>query len=90
MFKFTDGQTFKLRKLVTIPAKTGSKNAKITIDVIDRELLPLQSSRKEMKRIKANTDFDNDVIHIFGQDINISFTSSGYYFIPIRCTNQTL
>ena len=51
---------------------------------------PYNQVEKKMKRIKANTDFDNDVIHIFGQDINISFTSSGYYFIQIRCTNQTL
>ena len=39
---------------------------------------------------KAKIDFDNDIINIFGQDIKISFTASGHYFIPISHTNQAI
>lgn len=48
-------------KLVTIPAKIGSKND---------SKLPLLLSRKEMKKTKAKIEFNNDVILFFGQDIN--------------------
>ena len=61
MFQFGDRQSFKPMKLVTIPAKIGSKND---------SKLPLLLSRKEMKKTKAKIEFNNDVILFFGQDIN--------------------
>ena len=89
VFKFGDGKLFKSLKSVTTPAKIGHKNIKIVTDVIDSEL-PLLLSKKEMQVAKTKIDFDNDIINIFGQDIKISFTASGYYFIPISRTNQAI
>ena len=89
VFKFGDGKSFKSLKSVTIPAKIGHKNIKIVTDVFDSEL-PLFFSKKEMKMAKAKIDFDNDTINIFGQDIKISFTTSGHYLIPISRTNQAI
>ena len=88
-FKFGDGKSFKSLKLVIIPAKIGHNNIKIVTDVIDNEL-HLLLSKKEMKMAKMKIDFDNDIINIFGQDIKISFTASGHYFIKISRTNQTI
>ena len=76
-----DGNSFKSLKSVTIHAKIGHKNIKIVAYVIDSEL-PLLN-KKEMKMAKAKKDFDNDIINIYRQDIKISFTASGHYFIPI-------
>ena len=42
-----------------------------------------------MKMAKAKKDFDND-INIYRQDIKISFTASGHYFIPISWKNQAI
>ena len=39
---------------------------------------------------KMKIDFDNDIINIFEQDIKISFTASGHYFITISRTNQAI
>ena len=76
-----DGNSFKSLKSVTIYAKISHKNIKIVAYVIDSEL-PLLN-KKEMKMAKAKKDFDNDIINIYRQDIKISFTASGHYFIPI-------
>ena len=52
------------------------------VNVIDTEL-PLLLSRNLMKSAKVKIDFDNDII--FLGKIDISFTESGHYFIPICC-----
>lgn len=41
-----------------------------------------------MKITKAKIYFGHDIIHNSGQDIDISFSASGHYFIPISCTNK--
>ena len=62
---------------------------KINTDIVDNEL-PLLLKRKKMKRlIDAKIDFENDAIHISGH-INISFTSSGYYYITHSWLNQAI
>ena len=43
-----------------------------------------------MKLAKVKIDFDNDIINIFGEDTDISFTASGHYFIPISRTNKAI
>ena len=47
-------------------------------------------SKNAMKLAKVKIDFDNDIINIFGEDIDISFTASGHYFIPISRTNKAI
>ena len=89
VFKFGDGKLFNSLKLVTIPAKIGSKYVDINTNVIDSEL-PLLLSKNAIKLAKVKIDFDNDIINIFGEDIDISFTASGHYFIPISRTNKAI
>ena len=36
-----------------------------------------------MKKANTKTDFTDDKINISGQEINIRFTTSGHYSIPI-------
>ena len=86
VFKFGDGKLFNSLKLATIPAKIGSKYVDINTDVINSEL----QSKNAMKLAKVKIDFGNDIINIFGEDIDISFTASGHYFIPISRTNKTI
>ena len=62
--------------------KIGSKYINIMANVIDTEL-PLLLSKNAMKSAKVKIDFDNDII--FLGKIDISFTESGHYFIPICC-----
>ena len=58
------------------------------IDVIDTEL-PLLS-KNAMQLVKVKIDFDNNIINVFGEDIDISFTESGHYFTPISLTNTAI
>ena len=57
--------------------------------VIDTELA-LLLSKNAMKLAKVKIDFDNDIMNIFGEDIDISFTEIGHYFIPISRTNEAI
>ena len=58
------------------------------IDVIDTEL-PLLS-KNAMQLVKVKIDFDNNIINVFGEDIDISFTESGHYFTPISLTSKAI
>ena len=58
-------------------------------DVIDTELQRLLS-KNAMKLAKVKIDFNNDKINIFREDIDILFTESGHYFIPISRTNKAI
>ena len=89
VFKFGDGKLFNSLKSVTIPAKIGHNRTILVTDVIDKELISLLN-KKEMKMAKVKIDFDNDIINIFGQYINISLTTRDHYFIPISGTNQAI
>ena len=84
-FKIGDRKLFNSVKLVTIPAKIDSKHINIMADIIDTEL-PLLWSINAMKLAKVKVDFNNDII--FWGKIDISFTESGHYLIPISCANK--
>ena len=57
-------------------------------DVVDAKL-PLSLSKNSRKLAKVKVNFD-DIINIFGEDIDISLTESGHYFIPISHTNKAI
>ena len=88
-FRFGDGITIESTKIVKIPAQIGTRSVNITTDVIAHEL-PLLLSKDAMKKAKTRIDFSNDKIDILGQEIDISFTSSGHYCIPISKTYEAL
>ena len=86
-FKFGDGKLLNSLKLVTILTKIASKYINIMANVIDTEL-PLLLNKNAMKSGKVKIDFDNDII--FLGKIDILFTESGHYFIPICCPNKLI
>ena len=86
-FRFGDGNSLKSSKRVTFPAKIGEKNIMIKTDVIASDL-PLLLSKEAMKKANVKIDFSNDVVKILDQKVNIVFTSSGHYAVPISKTNQ--
>ena len=59
----------------------------IRTDVIDTDL-PLLLSKSAMKKANRKFDFSNDTINMLDQKVNIVFTSSGHYAVPISKTNQ--
>ena len=86
-FRFGDGNSVKSEKTVAFPAKIGHKNTMIRTDVIDTDL-PLLLSKSAVKKANAKIDFSNDTVSMLDQKINIVFTLSGHYAVPISKTNQ--
>ena len=86
-FRFGDGNLVKSEKTVTFPAKIGHKNIMIRTNVIDTDL-PLLLSKSAMKKANAKIDFLNDTVSMLDQKVNIVFTLSGHYAVPISKTNQ--
>ena len=82
IFKFGNGEPVHSTKLVTIPTQIGSQKVRLTTDVIPITL-PLLLSRKAMKRANTKIDFASDKINMFGNDIDVCFTSGGHYCIRI-------
>ena len=80
-FKFRDSNTVQVTKEVEIPVQIGNKQVDIHTDVINNEL-PLLLSKDAMKKADT-TDFTKDKVKILGQEMDMKFTSSGHYLIPI-------
>ena len=67
---------------INIPANSGGENVFILTDIVDCEI-PLLLSKSSMKKAKAILDCANDKVTMFGKDIQLCYTSSGYFCIPI-------
>ena len=61
----------------------------IRTDNINNEFT-LLLSKDAMKKANTNIDFTNDKVHILGQEIDIRFTTSGHYSIPISKCYEAL
>ena len=61
----------------------------IITDVISFNI-PLLLSKESMKRANTIIDFKNDYVELFGKMINLFFTSSGHYCIPIKNVTNNL
>ena len=68
---------------VKIPANIGDEDVTIETDVISNDV-PLLLSKDAMKKATTVVDFQNDKVTMFGKDINLKFTSSGHYVIPLN------
>ena len=82
-FKFGDGKNVTSEKCVSIPCKIAGTNVNVETDVVKSEI-PLLLSKDSMKKAGTKIDFVNDKINIFGKEINLQFTSSGHYAIPLN------
>ena len=67
--------------MVTFHAQIGKEDM-IKSDVIDSDL-PWLLSKSAIKKANVKIDFSNDVVNMLNQKINIIFTGSGYYAVPI-------
>ena len=68
--------------LIEIPVIIEDIPVLLTTDVISFGI-PLFLSKESMKRANTVIDFKNDYVELFGKKINLFFTSSGHYCIPI-------
>ena len=84
LFKFGDGKTYKSLKTVTLPVTIGVREVNIVTEVVNCEL-PLLLSKSSMKAADTKIDFTNDRVKLLGQELDLCFTSSGHYYIPL-CT----
>ena len=50
----------------------------VVTDVVKSEI-PLLLSKESMKKVGTKIDFVKDKVIIFGKEISLQFTSSGYY-----------
>ena len=85
-FKFGDGKTVYSNQLVKFPAKIGTNNCSIEAEVVDCEL-PLLLSKESLKRAKTILDLNSDKVSMFGEQIDVNFTSSGHYCVNISNSN---
>ena len=67
--------------MVTFHAQIGKEDM-IKSDVIDSDL-PWLLSKSAIKKANVKIDFSNDVVNMLNQKINIVFTGSGYFAVPI-------
>ena len=88
-FGFGDGDSKTANKSVIIPARIGNEDIMIKTDVIDSDL-PLLLSKEAMKKHDVKIGFAIDKVSFLNQNVDIVFTSSGHYAIPLSRTEQLL
>ena len=66
-----------------VPASIAGVAVEIDVDVDECEP-PLLLSTSSMKKAQTHIDFVNDKAHMFGNEIELKYTSSGHYCIPIN------
>lgn len=81
-FRFGDGNVVTSRQKVTIPAKIGKMKCNIEAEVVKADI-PLLLSKESLKRAETVLDLSNDSATMFKQPVDLEFTSSGHYCIPI-------
>ena len=82
-FRFGDGEAYRSLKQVKIPARIGRKSIYVETDVVTAEI-PMLLSKGAMKKANAKLDFVHDKIEMFGEQIELKFTSSGHYMIDLK------
>ena len=79
-FKFGNPTIYSSIHKVTFPAKIGSRNVNISAGVIEVDI-PLLISKLAMKKAHTVIDFQRDKVKMFGDTINVRFTSTGHYCV---------
>ena len=81
-FRFGDGNIKTSNKSVTIPSRIGKEDIIIKTDVTDSDLT-LLLSKETMKKDDVKIDFARDKVSFLNQTVDIVFTSSGHYALPL-------
>ena len=88
-FKFGGGTIFTSLMECTVPAQLGDRNVFINTDVVESDI-PLLLSLKSLKRAQVKLDVHRDVAEIFGKEVQLNFTSSGHYCVPISTSERNV
>ena len=83
IFKFDNGKSIKPNRKVKILVIIEDIPILLTTDVISFDI-PLFLRKESMNWANTVIDFKNDYVELFGKKINLFFTSSGHYCIPIK------
>ena len=88
-FKFGDGKVYRSMKKAIIPASIGNLDVKIETNVIACDI-PLLLSLESMKATHTQINFAEDKVTMLGKTLNLQFTSSGHYSVPICKPRQVI
>ena len=88
-FKFGDGKVYRSMKIAIIPASIGNLDVKIKTNVISCDI-PLLLSSEFMKTTHTQINFAEDEVTMLGNTLNLQFTSSGHYSVPICKPKQVI
>ena len=87
-FRFgVGGPIYVSERKVKFPAMLGSKKVTIESDIIDCEL-PLLLSKESMKKAETAINFKDDKVSMLGQTLDLKFTTSGHYAIPLGIADE--
>ena len=76
----------KSNKRVKIPVTIAVVRVLLNIDVFNYNI-PLVLRKEAMKKANTKIDFQFDTVHIFGKKVDVVFSSTGHYCIPINDDN---
>ena len=81
-FRFADGKIYTSIENVLIPAEMGGLKVNVETDVLPCDL-PLLLSKCSMQKANTKLDPENNKATMFGREIDLTFTTSGHYCIPL-------
>ena len=84
-FRFGIGKVYTSNRIVHIPVHIGASCASLAVHVVPCNI-PLLLSRISLKQASATLNFEEDVLHIFGEVIPLIVTESGHYCLPLSRT----
>ena len=82
-FKFGGGEKLISQGKYVIPAVLAGKEVRISTDVVDSQI-PLLLSLSAMKRAGVKLNTVNDTAEVLGENVNLSFTTSGHYCLSLN------
>ena len=84
-FRFGIGKVYTSNRIVHIPVHIGASCASLAVHVVPCNI-PLLLSRISLKQASATLNFEEDVLHIFGEVIPLIVTESGHYCLALSRT----
>ena len=67
----------------------GKEHINIQSDIINNDI-PLLFSRTSMKKAQMKINFQDDTIHVFGENIPLVKPASGHYALPLTQAKQAI
>ena len=86
-FKFGDNKLIKSNRKMKIPTVIAGKSVMLSTEVIHYDI-PLLLSKQAMKKASTQIDFKSDTVTMYGKNVDLSFSSSGHYCIPLNDSHQ--